>query len=128
MDVLEAIHGTTEPPLKGFVLRAGEGRRYSWFGYEFTVKAGHPETQGAVGLMEFVTNRGNEPGDHVHDGEDEIFVVLEGAMTVRCGEDRFNAEAGDFVFLPRNVPHGFMLRSDLIRLFVVTALTTSPAV
>lgn len=103
------------------MLRADEGRLYNWNGYEFTVKAGHPETKGAVGFMEFVTDKGKEPTDHVHDGEDEIFVVLEGAMTVRCGEDQFDVEIGDFVFLPRNVRHGFTIRSDRVRLFVVTA-------
>ena len=107
--------------MRGFVLREGEGRRYNWYGFDFTVKAGHPETKGAVGFMEFVTKKGDEPTDHVHDGEDEIFVVLEGSMSVRCGEDEFDVEPGDFVFLPRDVKHGFTLRSDRVRLFVVTA-------
>jgi hypothetical protein len=26
---------------------------------------------------------------------------------VQCGDDAFHAEAGSFVFLPRNIPHGF---------------------
>jgi quercetin dioxygenase-like cupin family protein len=107
--------------LRGFVLREGEGRRYNWFGYDFIVKAGQPETGGAVGFMEFVTERGREPTDHVHEDEDEIFVLLQGSMTVRCGEDQLEVQAGDFVFLPRNVRHGFTIHSERVRMFVITA-------
>lgn len=92
--------------MKGFVLRPGEGRRYNWYGYDFTVKAGHPETLGAAGFMEFATKKGEEPSDHVHAGEDEIFIMLDGEMTVRCGTDTFEVGVGDFVFSPRDVPHG----------------------
>lgn len=107
--------------MKGFVVREGEGRGYNWNGYEFTVKAGHPETRGAAGFMEFVGYRGEEPGAHVHDGEDEVFLLLEGEMTVRCGTDEFHVRVGDFVFLPRDVPHAFTVHSDRVRVFVVTA-------
>lgn len=107
--------------MKGYVLREGEGRAYIWNGFSFTVKAGHPETKGAVGFMEFTCEEGAEPTDHVHDEEDEIFVLLEGAMTVQCGKDELEVAAGDFVFLPRNVRHGFTIRTDRVRMFVVTA-------
>lgn len=107
--------------MKGYVLGEGEGRAYMWNGFSFTVKAGHPEAKGAVGFMEFACDRGNEPTDHVHDGEDEIFVLLEGAVTVRCGSDEFDVAVGDFVFLPRDVRHGFTIRTDSVRMLVVTA-------
>lgn len=29
--------------MRGYVLREGEGRSYTWNGFDFTVKAGHPE-------------------------------------------------------------------------------------
>jgi uncharacterized cupin superfamily protein len=35
----------------------------------------------------------------VHRDEDEAFHVLEGAVDFVCGDERFRAEAGAFVFL-----------------------------
>jgi mannose-6-phosphate isomerase-like protein (cupin superfamily) len=34
---------------------------------------------------------------HVHHREEESFYVLEGELTVRCGDDTFTAKAGTFV-------------------------------
>jgi mannose-6-phosphate isomerase-like protein (cupin superfamily) len=50
-----------------------------------------------------------------------VFVLFEGSMTVRCGDDEFQVGPGDFVFLPRNVRHGFTLHSQRVRLLCITA-------
>ena len=69
-----------------------------------------------------MTKRGEEPGDHTHPSEDEMFYVVEGAGTFRCGDRSFDLEAGGFVFLPRGVQHGYTLRSEgLVRLIIVTS-------
>jgi mannose-6-phosphate isomerase-like protein (cupin superfamily) len=47
------------------------------------------------------------PPLHVHSREDEIFYVLEGALEIQCGDDRFIAQAGDTAVLPCGVPHTF---------------------
>jgi len=43
----------------------------------------------------------------VHTHEDESFYVLDGSLTVYCGDEIFEAGPRDFVFLPRGVPHHF---------------------
>jgi hypothetical protein len=48
----------------------------------------------------------------VHHREDEAFYLLEGAVTMRCGDRTVSAEAGSFVFLPRGVPHTFVVEGD----------------
>jgi quercetin dioxygenase-like cupin family protein len=109
--------------MAGYVLREAEGRSYRWspFGYLFTIKARSDELSGEVAIIEFATERGQEPGPHVHDGEDEIFYVLNGELTVTCGEDSFAAGPGDFVFLPRDVPHSYKIKTaGLVHLLVVT--------
>jgi oxalate decarboxylase/phosphoglucose isomerase-like protein (cupin superfamily) len=51
------------------------------------------------------------PGDgvslHVHDRDEEFYYILEGAYEMQAGEERFTAEAGSMVVIPRDVPHQF---------------------
>jgi quercetin dioxygenase-like cupin family protein len=73
-------------------------------------------------VLEFTTRRGEEPPDHTHPIEDEMFYVLEGALTVRCGGQDFDLETGAFIFLPCGIEHGYTISNDdPVRLLVVTA-------
>ena len=49
------------------------------------------------------------PPLHVHHREDEAFYVPDSRLTVRCGQETFAVTAGSYVFLPRDVPHGFVV-------------------
>ena len=121
-----ARHKKGEKHMEPRALRTGEGRSYSWNDYLFTVKAGAAETERGVSFMEFFTRKGDEPGVHVHEGEDEIFYVLAGDLTVTCGDESFDLAPGGFMFLPRNLPHGFTIRSDgLVHMLVVAVSTQS---
>ena len=42
---------------------------------------------------------------HVHAHEDELFHILEGEHVFECGDDLFEVGPGDFLALPRRVPH-----------------------
>ncbi len=72
-----------------------------------------------VAIAEVVARRGGEPAMHIHDREDETYVVLSGELVLARGEERIEAAAGDVVFLPRGVEHGFALRSPEARLLVI---------
>jgi quercetin dioxygenase-like cupin family protein len=105
----------------GYVLGEAEGRSYRWWDYLFTIKAGGKETEPGVAFMEFSTEKGCEPEIHVHNGEDEIFYVLCGELTFTCGDESFDAGPKDFVFLPRDVPHSYAIKSDgLVQVLVIT--------
>ena len=73
------------------------------------MKATADMTGGAFGLVESLIAPGFSPPLHVHHREDESFYVLEGELTMRCGDRVFVATAGAFVFLPRGVPHTFVV-------------------
>ena len=114
--------------MAGYVLRAGEGRSYLWspYRYLFTIKAVGDEMSRDVAFIEFFTEKGTEPPLHTHNGEDEIFYVISGELTIACGDDSFDAGPTDFVFLPQNVPHGYTIKSDgPVHLLVVT-VTRAP--
>ena len=44
---------------------------------------------------------------HRHTHEDEAFFLLDGTMTYRAGDEVFQLAAGDFIWLPRGLPHAF---------------------
>ena len=106
---------------QAYVLKQGEGWTYR-FGIDFTVKAGEVREGSGAALLEYVTKKGEEPEDHTHSSEDEMFYVLEGALTFRCGDESFEVEKCGFIFLPRGVSHGYTITSDEpVRLLALTA-------
>jgi quercetin dioxygenase-like cupin family protein len=76
------------------------------------IKASGEQTSGQLGVMESTYPPGLSVHTHVHPGEDEMFYLLAGELTGYCDEDRWTAQAGSFVFVPRGHPHSFMVTSD----------------
>jgi hypothetical protein len=66
----------------------------------------------ALGLIEAVVPPGFSPPLHVHSREDEPMYVIEGRVTFQVGDRRFEAGPGSFVFLPRDVPHSFVVEGE----------------
>jgi quercetin dioxygenase-like cupin family protein len=83
------------------------------------VKASVDGTGGALGLVETVIPAGHSTPLHLHRREDEAFYVLDGAVDFVCGEERFRAEPGAFVYLPRGVPHAFLGVAERSRVLVL---------
>ena len=48
---------------------------------------------------------GRGTGLHYHQDADEIFYIMEGKGTATLGDKSYVIEAGDFVFIPKNVDH-----------------------
>jgi mannose-6-phosphate isomerase-like protein (cupin superfamily) len=102
-------------------LKRDEGRTYD-IGIDVTVKAGEARSTNGAAVFELVTRKGEEPGDHVHETEDEMFYVVDGQLTFVCNGQRFAARTGGFVFLPRGLSHNYIIRSRKpVRLLVITA-------
>jgi quercetin dioxygenase-like cupin family protein len=104
-----------------YALKKEEGWRYR-FGIDFIVKSSEIQKGSGTAVLEYSTKQGEEPPRHTHQTEDEMFYVLEGSVTFHCGDESFDLEAGDFIFLPRGIEHGYTIRSEqAVRLLVVTA-------
>jgi quercetin dioxygenase-like cupin family protein len=100
-------------------LAAGHGLAAVWFKTgSLTVKTGRAETGGRFSQFETDDPRGTSTLLHVHRREDETFYVVEGEVTVQVGDQRFHLAAGDFAFAPRDVPHGYAVRSERARMLV----------
>jgi mannose-6-phosphate isomerase-like protein (cupin superfamily) len=98
--------------LTGYVIAPGAG-----LAGDPSLKASRQSTGGALSVFE--TSIGAGPPLHVHDRDDECFYVLEGALSIRCGGDGFEAAAGSFVFLPRGRPHRFWATGPTARLLLI---------
>jgi quercetin dioxygenase-like cupin family protein len=74
---------------------------------------GAPETGGqAMIACGTLPPRTAGPPLHVHTLEDEGFVVTDGVLTARCGDQTIELHAGEMVWLPRGAPHAFANLSD----------------
>lgn len=94
---------------KQYALDAAEGDAVWFLGTLMTVKAGHEQTGGAFTLIEAEMPAGFGPPPHTHHNEDEAFYILAGELTIFCGDETWKATAGAFVFLPKGVPHRFIV-------------------
>jgi quercetin dioxygenase-like cupin family protein len=72
---------------------------------------GH-ETEGRQSLMRIVVNRGAEPPAHTHSREDESYYILRGSIRYTIGEDVISVNEGEYVYLPKGVPHKFELLTE----------------
>jgi len=115
----------TQPinPTKPYALNAGAGWTYR-YGIDFTVKAGEIQPGRGATFMDYVTRKGEEPPPHSHPTEDEMFYVLQGAVTFHCDGENYDLEQGGFIFLPHGTEHSYTIHNDKPVRFIVV---TSPA-
>ena len=105
-------------------LQAGQGwvHQFSDLGLDFAVKLGERRHGRRVAIFEYASRAGQEPPDHTHATEDEVFYLLSGQAVFRCGHERFEVSAGGCVFLPRGIEHGYEITSaGEVRFLVITA-------
>ena len=111
----------TSLPLKAFKRFTSLGRSKWYMGILLTNLTETPDTNGAFSLFEATLVSGTEPPPHLHSREDELFYVLEGEFDVYVGQEAFKVRTGECVFLPRFVPHAFVVRSPRLRLLILFA-------
>ena len=104
-----------------YALKAGEGWVYR-HDVDFIVKAGEIQPGSGAAFLVYETRKGEEPPNHTHETEDEMFYVLEGAVTFHCDGQSFDLEPGGFIYLPHGFEHGYTIRTEgPVRLIVVTS-------
>lgn len=97
----------TVPTLAPLLARAGQGRVIRAFGDEITLLMTGRDTGGAYTAFIETTRPGGGPPPHSHEREDEWFYVLEGPVSFFVEGRWHDANAGDFIFAPRNSIHTF---------------------
>lgn len=59
--------------------------------------------------------------DHEGDGQEEVYVVLEGSATLHAGDHTQPVRVGDFVWVPPAVTRKFVTTSEGVRLLAIGA-------
>lgn len=85
---------------RAYAVEAEGGERLTFGGGTVLIKAANP----ALTVWEELAPLLDTPL-HVHEHEDELFHILDGEHVFECGGDRFDVGPGDFLTLPRGVPH-----------------------
>jgi len=109
----------TETRAAAVVRRAGEGDKH-WFagGGVWTWKAGSADADGDLSVVEIEMDGGKRTPLHTHPIAESLW-VLEGSLRYHIDGDEFGLGAGDFVLVPRDVPHAFLVVSDRARILTI---------
>ncbi len=107
----QQVHGTAS------VLAAQEGRALWHLGALLVFKALGAETDEQFWALEGLADQQMAVPLHTHSREDEIWYVLEGEIAFTVGDATRVGGPGTFVYIPRNVPHTFQVRSATARWF-----------
>ena len=119
-DAEETIMLDGAPGLAPIALLPEEGEALWAFGFLATLKASSETTDGRVAVIEHLGPRGAGSPLHVHHREDEWFYVLEGNVTFWVGGQVVEGSAGSFVYGPRDIPHTFVVASEVARFLLVS--------
>ena len=83
---------------------------------------GAAETDALLGVSLVTQPPGIATPLHRHTHEAEAFLVLEGRVSYRAGDETYELDDGRFIYLPRSVPHAFRIRgTSPTRLLAFTA-------
>ncbi|GAB3705993.1 hypothetical protein GCM10027592_39060 [Spirosoma flavus] len=95
-----------------------------WYGCALVnVLADGEQTDGRYAQLEMTLQPGIEPPTHTHTREDETYYMLDGSVQFTIGDHVFTAKPGDYVLMPKNIPHSFKVLTPTAKV----VLTIAPA-
>lgn|SRR5487761_912917 len=113
---MTAVQSLSQP----FSLGENEGNSIWHMGALMTFKAVGSDTAGQFWLAEQTSEQGYQSPLHQHTREDELFIVLDGELTIRVADDTFEVSPGGVAYLPRQRPHTFRVASQVAKFLVVS--------
>ena len=97
-----------------------DGEARWWFAGLAVIKATASDTGGLMTIVEMTEPPGAAAPLHVHHQEDEAFWILDGSATFEVGDVKVEAQAGDYLFGPRDIPHRYTVGDDGCRMLFIT--------
>jgi quercetin dioxygenase-like cupin family protein len=102
----------------GYALGPDDGEALWFNGALGLLRATAEQTNGRYAAFELRPTKGFAAPLHVHNNEDEFFLVLSGTVRLQHGDDVVEGVPGSFVYTPRGVGHSFHVDSDEARLLL----------
>jgi len=78
-----------------------------WLGVTYRTILTAAATGGAMSIVDSLSPIGSGPPRHIHEREDETFVLLSGSCKFWVEGETFIKHAGETVFVPRGMEHTF---------------------
>ena len=110
---------TVHPP---HILSGKEGPAFWFLNNLVTVKATTASTGGAYSLCHQISPPGSATPYHFHYHEDEAFYILEGESTFTLDGKKTIAGPGEYLFLPRQIPHGIEVTGSIPTTMLIFAM------
>lgn len=95
---------TTNP----IYVSSDQGKQWNVFGVKIAGKILSDQTNGEYSIIVTETPPNGGPPMHIHTNEDELFYILKGNYVFNCGDEKIEVRQGDFIRLPRGIPHNFV--------------------
>ncbi len=86
---------------------------FEWLGVAYRIALSGEMTDGAISIVDSVAPGGSSPPRHVHQDEDECFVVLTGECEFWLEGESFTRGPGETAFVPRGKEHTFRVIGDM---------------
>ena len=83
-----------------------------WLGVRYKTILSASETGGAMSIVDSLSPAGSGPPRHVHEREDEAFILLTGQCEFWLEGRTFTRRAGETAFIPRGREHTFRVVGD----------------
>ena len=87
--------------------RFGKNEMKIWGLIPLSIKLSGKDTDGKLFVFEHRDAAKGRPPRHVHHEQDEWFYVIAGEYAFEIGDEKIRATAGDTLFAPRKIPHGW---------------------
>ena len=89
-----------------YLLNQSEGRVVN-YGIPFLIKLGECAHGRGLAIVQYTARAGEEPPEHVHGTEDEVFYVVSGRLTFLCDGKEFEVVTGGIMVLPSGIAHTY---------------------
>ena len=105
--------GVRVTPVQRHLFSKPDTSRAWWFLGTLAVLRNPEGAPRTPAVIELTVPPGGSPPRHVHELLDDAFLMLDGEVVVRCGEQTIVARAGTYVSVPSGVEHTFRVTSSV---------------
>ena len=103
----------TTPAAEPYVSHQGEAHWYGDSLFEFLIP--NEATNRQLAVFRATMPEGFSPPRHIHTREDEAFMIEQGELRFDLDGQHLNAGAGTTLYVPRGVPHTFLVAAGVAR-------------